>query len=280
MDRSFRLYYTTSPLEEPSSSATVDIMASLADYPYTQTASTILATTANQQIRFDLSIDSDWATTTVNSITAYWIRIRITSAITTGPTLQRIKLGNSRTEINKDGFIERFGYAEKTDTIIFSSSFQSLGSPGSLTYDLSASVTNFLIPGSEFTNNSYKGISYGFVISNSMNTARPFVLTVKFVPTSNASGNVELVLTVVPSIRTGSVVDSGTLTETTSSQVVAVTTAGQVYEADFSFYLSGQLVDDGVVLQVSRDSRGSNPNDTYNNSIGIFFSSLAYSQWS
>ena len=82
-------------------------MVSNADAPYLPKIS--FENSTNYQIRFGNRFN--WATTTVDSTSAYWVRFRITSSITSVGAINQIKLHTDRTEINKDGFIEYFGKA-------------------------------------------------------------------------------------------------------------------------------------------------------------------------
>lgn len=50
-----------------------------------------------------------WTTTTVNSVSKYWVRFRIVSQITQIPVFEQIKLHANTTFINEDGYIEYFG---------------------------------------------------------------------------------------------------------------------------------------------------------------------------
>lgn len=62
------------------------------------------------QVRFNCAMI--WNTKyTLNSTSKYWCRFRVTSALTTIPTLDQIKIHSNRIEINKDGYMEYFGDA-------------------------------------------------------------------------------------------------------------------------------------------------------------------------
>jgi hypothetical protein len=73
------------------------------------------------QIRYDIvrMNDDTWTKNDPMSLgtSYYWIRFRISSAITTAPTFQQFKLHSSRTEINSDGFKEFFGNARPYDQL-------------------------------------------------------------------------------------------------------------------------------------------------------------------
>ena len=57
---------------------------------------------------------------TINGVTAYWSRYRLIGAITTNPVINKLKLHTNRLEINRDGFTEFFGKAEKRDKYPYS----------------------------------------------------------------------------------------------------------------------------------------------------------------
>lgn len=65
------------------------------------------------QMRFNARIDSTWVKNDpIGSGTdRYWARLRITSAITTSPEFEQIKIHSNRTEINSDGWMEYYGKA-------------------------------------------------------------------------------------------------------------------------------------------------------------------------
>ena len=87
----------------------VKCMWSEADAPYyTHAEHHFESDSMIYQVRFNSTMV--WgAQYTCNSTTKYWCRFRITSALTTNPTLDKIKVHSCRTEINKDGYIEYFG---------------------------------------------------------------------------------------------------------------------------------------------------------------------------
>lgn len=92
----------------------VPFMCVLSGPPYSRQCR-YLCTAADQQVRFGLT--TGWVKNTVNSVSAYWVRIHLTTAITTAPVLSRIKLHSNRAELNADGFYELFGNARVTKNI-------------------------------------------------------------------------------------------------------------------------------------------------------------------
>lgn len=105
----------------------IDYMASDAVSPYAQHAQTIFERAQRDQLRMstDATVEdnagvpqntawTDWtARDPGNGVSMFWVEITIGGAnLTTPPTFQRFKIGNNRTEINADGFVEMYGAAE------------------------------------------------------------------------------------------------------------------------------------------------------------------------
>lgn len=88
--------------------ASFNIMSTQSEFPYTPFAQNVFDV-GHPQYRFGSM--TGWVSTSVNGVNAFWIRARITTILTTLPTIDHIKLHTNRTEINKDGFIEYFGKA-------------------------------------------------------------------------------------------------------------------------------------------------------------------------
>ena len=94
--------------------------SNLADAPYTNSGNTSFAynlVVVNPNIirvnqRFGNFLTS-WATTTVNGVLAYWIRVRCLNAslITRVPTITRVQFHVNYTRIGSDGYMEYFGNA-------------------------------------------------------------------------------------------------------------------------------------------------------------------------
>ena len=65
----------------------------------------------SEQIYFNIKSSLDWADTDPMSLgTAYkWFRIRLTAPLATLPVFEQFKIHTSRTEINANGFVQKFG---------------------------------------------------------------------------------------------------------------------------------------------------------------------------
>jgi hypothetical protein len=89
----------------------VDIQAIEVDNRYVYNDAVFLRSGTLEDIRFGVTEDTTWATTTINSKTGKWARVRITSAPSTLPEFQRLTLHPSYTLFNKRGFNKNFGLA-------------------------------------------------------------------------------------------------------------------------------------------------------------------------
>uniref|UniRef100_A0A6C0EKM9 Uncharacterized protein n=1 Tax=viral metagenome TaxID=1070528 RepID=A0A6C0EKM9_9ZZZZ len=259
----------------------VHFMDTLADYPYTQNDGTLLATVADHQVRIDTSILATWTTTTVNSQSGYWLRFRITSDITTSVVLERIKLSTNHTEINRDGFMESFGNGEATSNLRIGTAYLSRGAPSSYSLNVSSGISSLTRPYSEFNNSSFDGHAYVVNLEKGIDTSRAFTLQIRWAPTTNNAGNVEITFIHTTGITTGDNVDAGTITQTADTSITAVTssTIGVLYETNFTFYVSSLFPNQNLIIEVSRDARSSNPNDTLNGGIVIFDETITVYRW-
>ena len=86
------------------------------------------------------------------------------------------------------------------------------------------------------------------------------------------TGDVELILTSIPNITIGENIDAGTHAETIMTDIttIAAPSDGIMQRSTFLLPEPTALADDDVILQISRDARNSNPNDTLAGSIKIF----------
>ncbi len=97
------------------------ILCSETGAPYISLADNIFTTngnsSGNETTRLGYPVNGPWVMTTVNGINLYWIRIRITNAITTSPTLSKLSLTWHSRYVNSNGFCEYFGNARPVKLI-------------------------------------------------------------------------------------------------------------------------------------------------------------------
>ena len=139
-------------------------------------------------IRFGLM--KNWAKTTINSVSKYWIRFKLQSILTTIPVIEQLKLHTNRTEINPDGFIELFGLARSIKLLPWSvNDASSFGfSPSNQNMFITPNIGRGYIENS-FGNNSDDRIGNNFKVPLDMDTSFPIIVIWDWKNPSN-SGNI------------------------------------------------------------------------------------------
>lgn len=92
--------------------------------PYNPYEKRIFERVSTEHIRYDKDIDNDWTKNDPVSlgVSLYWIRYRISSALTTAPVFEKWKVGTNRTEIEEDGYQNYFGKARTVGKLDFNAS--------------------------------------------------------------------------------------------------------------------------------------------------------------
>ncbi len=203
-----------------------------------------------------------WASKVLNGQAAYWIRSRVSVAITTSPLIQQVKIGRSRTEFNADGFEEHFGASEPPFDYPFGLSHMTEVSglvPANA--DLAYSATVVLrATRNKMANNSLDGTGGAFAIYEGTDTSKPLIVTAEIYP-EGVGGDFEIGFTHTVH-RPDDPLD-GTVAESAVFDVQTAVTANVPQEFSFSVDISQLLVGDTVAFAFSRDARGANdPPDT------------------
>jgi hypothetical protein len=248
---------------------TLNVFASKADTPYTSRAQQFFQNADNEQVRFDYTtMSGDWATTSVNSVTAYWVRVRITTAITTVPVLQRIKLHVNRTEINSDGFIEFFGIGQPTLPLVLHQRLtDSVSGSTPSNQDIAfASGITLSMDRNRFTANATDEFGWVRRVVSKQDTSRPITFNAIYRNTNTDTGNI-LFRFVYALLEPGDVWD-GTTASTTLTQTVAGTgTTNQSNTVTFTFSIPDALPGDVIAFKFGRV--GGDASDTYTGSVDV-----------
>jgi hypothetical protein len=231
--------------------------------------------TTLENIRFGGIDPTSWAQNSVNGSTKYWIRVRVTSAITTSPTLEQVRLHANSALVNGDGSLEFFGTARQ-EVLIPGTKFPLFNIGGfvftspSEDINVSSNITLEAI-GNELRDGNVDTFSSSVHVPLGICTSCPLTFKVKFAPIGTGSGDVELTLITLQKqvVEVGDVLD-GTLTEITQNEVTTVSTGSddeiqQIVE--FEIDLDQAIADDIIAFSIQRDATAGNANDTFANSI-------------
>jgi len=93
----------------------------------------------NSGVKESNSSATGWATTSVNGITGYWVRLRITSAITTSMQFNTVFLNGNSTEFQEDGRVMFYGNARAIRTVPLTIG-DAAGATSNASYNVSAHI--------------------------------------------------------------------------------------------------------------------------------------------
>lgn len=232
--------------------------------PYGQYAQAVFQRVNTEQIRFNTEAITGWATKSLNGITKYWVRFRITTAITTAPACDRIKLHTNRTEINADGVVEYFGAAEVQRQFVWARGLMwelvGFAQPNS---DIPI-ATGFSIKGFEnrWQNGNKDGSAATVQAVPGLDTSRPLIYEVGWTPEATDVGNVELQLDVV-TLNAGNVLGALPYTRQLSQIITGPFTANTLYVTQFVFTTPDLQQNGSLALALYRDAGGGNLDDTF-----------------
>lgn len=249
-----------------------DQMASDANTPYNSYGNNALVRGAtSEQYRFNTAIESNWATRALNGTTKFWMRIRITSGITTSPSATFLKLGTNRAEINGDGFYETFGAAQsQRDLAVQQRLSDDLGgaSPSNGSLNFSSNITITPVD-NRFVDNTLDGFGYIFTVPRGLDTSRPIQIDVTYKPANNATGDFELELNFLK-IQVGDTID-GSAADTNVSVIdtIPVNTQNVLRQVSLSFSVPDAVPGDFIAFSLFRDANAGNPDDTFAGNIDI-----------
>lgn len=265
-----------------SSWVSIPHLSSQADAPYAQYAQNVFTRTGSEQIRFGNR--TAWATKSLNGITKYWIRFRVSTALTTSPAADRIKAHTDRMEVNADGTPEWFGAAEPLRQLIWHrklmEEMEGFAQPD---WDVDIATTPTL---------SIRGLSNRWQDGNKdgsttfvhalpgLDTSRPLIYEVGWYKNAVGSGNVELQLDAV-TVNPGNVINGALPYTQQLSQIVAVggVAAFELIVTQFSLLVPDLGSNGSLVLALYRDASGGNLDDTYGDDCAHIFSRLYGTFW-
>jgi hypothetical protein len=138
-----------------------------------------LRASSEEDLRWGLDETSTWATTSVNGVTAYWVRVRIATTVTTLPTFERWRLTESTKHFNDTGKLAADGLAQWVQTLVGAGNVFASGgtaTDGSSTVGTGAGTWTHDLDNCKL-NQSGDSVSTQFVIPAGVNTA--FGLTFK-----------------------------------------------------------------------------------------------------
>lgn len=226
----------------------------------------------SEQIYIDFDpyqLRDDWVANTINSVTKFWGRLRITSPITTDPLIQQVKLHTNRVEIENTG-IFRYGVARYPVTMqsgltnVIQNKFQDPKSQ-EVTYsaDIKADYKE-----NKFENNNIDGFIFVQNLDVGIDTSIAYELELAYYIDGVVTGDIEFHADVVlinqESVGGGTFVYDGTATSTPYSTIDSVLIPANKTRRTAKMYIdiSHLTNKDTMVINIHRDATAGNTNDT------------------
>jgi hypothetical protein len=145
---------------------------------------------SRENIAFSTDATTTWPATTINGIPGRWARVRITSAPTTLPVFEQVRILNSHTFFSIDGYRNAYGLGKWQKSITVAGSvFSEDGSVGdtSITVGTGAVTWNQPLRDSQITSTALS-LGSQIAIPGGICTAFPLFITLYYVPYRTTSG--------------------------------------------------------------------------------------------
>jgi hypothetical protein len=252
------------------------VVACDSNLPYAQHAQDTFGRINQEQVRHQPKVG--WATKLLNGTTKYWLRCRVVGGITTSPTLEQIKLGTNRTEINGDGIVEHFGTAEKIKDLVWHQRLVNdlVGSAsGNANVVMSANIS-VAMTDNQFADNQADGIAGIIEIPEGLDTAHPLSLVFAWIPKATG-GDVEFESRSAP-VRLGDTLD-GSLPDALQTQIITAPGIDVLVENYFDYDVSSLVPGDFLAFSLFRDATGGNPDDTLAGNVNIVLMAVQGTFW-
>ena len=257
-------------------------LSSDANFPYMQYAQDALSRVNSEQIRFGTAAITGWTTKSLNGITKYWIRWRVTTALTTIPAADRVKVHTNRTEINADGTVEYFGSAEPQRQLMWHRSLMEeldgFAQPDA-TIDIAITPTlSVRARNNRWQDGNKDGSTTFLQATPGLDTSRPIVYDVGWAPEATGAGNVELQLDVV-TINPGNVLGALPYTAQLSQIVTGPFVDNTLQVTRFTFTVPNLTTTGSLVMALYRDASGGNLDDTFGSDAMHVYSAVYGTFW-
>lgn len=195
-----------------------------------------------------------WTQTTIDSVSAYWVRCRLVSVLTTVPTLEQIKLHTNRCEINADGTIEFFGSSRTRVRLDANKSIltnSASNSPANDDIYVSDNI-NYADQDNRFNNGVTDSVSGRYRLPTQICTSCPTMFIWRWMPLDGNAGNVRWTIywayTRPYAIDTG---DASTIYSTTASAPTNAVTSQYITFDVPTPAVTNKLIDTWCLIDVS-----------------------------
>ena len=246
------------------------IMATNADAPYESRADNIGTQIGSEQVRFGNTYGQ--VQTTVNGQLKYWVRFRVTSALSSDGLIEQVKLHTNRLEINADGFTEYFGagiYPKELVVHLRTASQIEGFAPKDEAIDYTSEFS-LVQTNNKMENSVIDGFGGLITIPEGMDTSKDLVFEVSYVVLGAGAGQLDLEVQSAQ-MQVGDLVD-GThpVTQTINNFVtIPINNNNIIKRVSFSIDVEELLPGEFAAYTFKRDATPGNLNDTYVGDVAV-----------
>lgn len=234
------------------------VMAADDDSPHDQYAETVFQRTGDEHVYIDLdSIRATWASTSINSISAFWIKIEQSTAVSTVPVATQIKIHYNTAEITEDGSVVYYGDARPLRTIPgvhlkLTDNAAGGGSPINQPLDFSTNI-NLTTVNNEFRTGQNDRLGGVAQLPEGVDTSGKMTIRLKWNVNGVATGTVRWILYTCQA-KDGAVLQ-GALTEdsVTIDEVIAGAADDTIQSTDFTFDVETLVPGEEFAFVLERD---------------------------
>lgn len=241
-------------------------------------ANSVFVTDVNGDLEVRIGDVTGWATKLLNGFTKFWLRIRVTTAITTAPVFQQSKLHTNSFTINPNGLIQRKGEARDIILDLFGRLEDLVGlAAGNQTIDSSPN-TAVQIKNNNRSSSAKDGSGVVIALPNGIDTSFPMEVVVRWSTNNNGVGDVDN-SSAICVYSTGDLLDN-TLPEQVKNIITSLNAQTQEVQLDtFVFDISNAKPGDNINIGSLRDASAGNLNDTFGGNTFIVTMGAKFRRW-
>ncbi len=253
-------------------------MVTEGEFDYTQFANNFgIKDGGIEQWRFGFDKDdlpTTWSKVTLNingiDYTKYWAKVLITEDITSDLVFNTLTLHDNNVKINNDGVLEFYGRCRYSKLLqsgvnnLINNSITTLSSQG-VTYEDGVTVADY--KNNMFHNNVEDSTLIAQNIDLGVDTSIPLYLTLNYFCDADTGGDINFILDVYK-VSDG-IIYGGASNKQTYNLIVPATPIGSRSSFTFKIPIQDLLVDHGVLLNLKRNAKAENVNDTFNGNVVI-----------
>jgi len=241
-------------------------------------ANEVFITNVNGDLEMRIGDTTGWTLKSLNGINKFWLRIRISTAITTSPIFQQSKLHTNSLQINANGLVQLKGEARDITLDLFGR-LEDLTGFAASNVDVSAGPNSSITTKNNARSSTAKdGSGVVIVLPVGVDTSFPMEVVVRWSTNNAGVGDVENTVA-ISKFSTGDILD-GLLAEEIDNQITSLNAQSGEVQLDTHFFdISDSKPGDNIALGSLRDATAGNLDDTFGGNTFIVSMGAIFRRW-